>query len=153
VPAGQVDWVARQLELAGDRWVVVVSHQPLPGSEGGDAILAVLDAHPRIFAALSGHTHRNRITARATPAGGYWLISTASLIDYPQQARAVRLLATADGGVAIATWMLDHVDAGPLGPIARSLAYLDAQGGRPEGLAGDRLDRNVMLFREPPRAP
>jgi len=112
-----------------------------------DTLLERLDHWPRVIAILSGHTHRNRIVARPTPAGGYWIVSTASLIDYPQQARALRLVATAGGGVAIQTWMLDHVFPGPLGRTARQLSFLDAQGGRPEGLAGDHLDRNVTLYR------
>jgi hypothetical protein len=126
--------------------VIVVSHQPLAGSAGGELLLELLDAAPSVVAALSGHTHRNRIEPRRTAAGGYWLISTASLIDYPQQARAVRVLATAGGGVAIQTWMLDHASSGGLGTIARELSYLDAQGGRPAGFAGTRLDRNVTLY-------
>lgn len=146
VRPGQADRVAAQLATAGERWVIVVSHQPLVSSVGGDEILAVLDRDSRVIAALSGHIHRNRILARRTSAGGYWLISTASLIDYPQQARALRVLATA-GGVAIQVWMLDHVFPGDLGMISRQLAYLDAQGGRPQRFAGGRLDRNVTLFR------
>jgi hypothetical protein len=30
--------------------------------------------------------------------------------------------------------------------VSRQLAYLDAQGGRPAGFVGGRLDRNVRLF-------
>ena len=41
--------------------------------------------------------------------------------------------------------MLDHDGAGLAG-IARELAFLDAQGGRPQGFAGARGDRNVRLF-------
>ena len=121
--------------------MVVVSHQPLASSEWGGQLLALLDAHPRVIAALAGHTHRNSIE----PRGHYWLINTASLIDYPQQARALRVLATAGGGVAIQTWMLDHTGS-QIGAISRQLAYLDAQGGRPKGFAGGRLDRNVTLY-------
>jgi hypothetical protein len=51
--------------------------------------------------------------------------------------------------VALQTWMLDHVPA-ELGEISRELAYLDAQGGRPQGFAGDRHDRNVTLFKSAP---
>jgi 3',5'-cyclic AMP phosphodiesterase CpdA len=144
---GQADWLDGELSAAGDRWVIVVSHQPLASSEGGDALLALLDRSPRVIATLAGHTHRNRILARPTGAGGYWQIATASLIDYPQQARALRVVATAGGGVAIQTWMLDHVLPGSLGTISRQLSFLDAQGGRPQGFAGARLDRNVTLYR------
>jgi 3',5'-cyclic AMP phosphodiesterase CpdA len=147
VRPGQAEFLAGALRGAGERWVIVVSHQPLISSEGGDALLALLDRSPRVIAALSGHVHRNRIEPRATGAGGYWLISTASLIDYPQQARALQVVNTEKGGVAIRTWMLDHAYPGDLGTISRQLAYLDAQGGRPLGFAGAKTDRNVILFR------
>jgi hypothetical protein len=110
-------------------------------------LLAVMDRSSRVIAALNGHTHRNAIEPRATAAGGYWLIASASLIDYPQQARAVRVHATEGGGVALHAWTLDHVGDGSLGRIARELSYLDAQGGRPQGFAGSPLDRNVILYR------
>jgi 3',5'-cyclic AMP phosphodiesterase CpdA len=149
VHGGQSSWLARQLARAGDRWVLVVTHQPLTNSVGGSGLLALLDRYPRVFAVLNGHTHENRIEPRHGPAGGYWLISTASLIDYPQQARALRLHETAGGGVALQIWMLDHVPS-ELGDISRELSYLDAQGGRPQGFAGGPLDRNVILFKSAP---
>jgi 3',5'-cyclic AMP phosphodiesterase CpdA len=147
VRGDQPRWLATQLAAPGKPWLIVASHQPLATSAGGDQMLALLDREPRVIAALSGHTHRNLIEPRFTDTGGYWLISTASLIDYPQQARALRVLATRGGGVAIQTWMLDHVFPGQLGTISRELAYLDSQGGRPGGFAGGRLDRNVTLYR------
>ena len=147
VGAGQADWLAQQLAAAKERWVIVVSHQPLTSSAGGEALLALLDRSPRVIAALSGHTHRNRIAPRRSTGGGYWLIATASLIDYPQQARALRIIDTIGGGVALQTWMLDHAFPGKLGTVARQLSYTDAQGGRPGGFAGARTDRNVILYR------
>jgi 3',5'-cyclic AMP phosphodiesterase CpdA len=151
VQGDQPAWLGQQLSAAGSRWVLVVSHQPLTTSEGGDALLAQLDANPRVVAALWGHTHRNRIVARHTKAGGYWLISTGALIDYPQQARALRLRETAGGGVALQTWMLDHApDDGGLGDLSRALSYLDAQGGRPQNFIGARTDRNVTLYKAAP---
>jgi 3',5'-cyclic AMP phosphodiesterase CpdA len=149
VGADQPAWLQAQLAGAGSRHVIVVSHQPLTGSAGGEALLRLLDREPNVIAALSGHTHRNQILPRRTAAGGYWLISTASLIDFPQQARALRIVSAAEGRVAIQTWMLDHTYPGDLGTIARQLSYLDAQGGRPRRFAGGREDRNAVLYLPP----
>jgi hypothetical protein len=150
VVPGQVQFVEQAIATAGDRWVILVSHQTLRQSAGGEQIQAVLDASPRVIAVLNGHTHRNRIIPRATPAGGMWQIETSSLIDYPQQARALRVVETEGGGVAIQTWMLDHVAPGAvgrLGRISRELSYLDPQGGRPGDFAGTPGDRNALLYR------
>jgi 3',5'-cyclic AMP phosphodiesterase CpdA len=151
VTAGQVAFLHAALRTAGPRWVLVFSHQPLAGADGAAPALALLDEDPRVLATIAGHTHRNRIAARRTPVGGYWQIQTASLADYPQQARALRVLATAGGGAVIETWMLDTAPGGAA-DVARELAYLDAQGGRPGGEAGGRLDRNVRLWRAAPKA-
>ena len=48
-------------------------------------------------------------------------------------------------GVALETWMVDH-DGRGLAGISRELAYLDAQGGRPQRFAGVPPDRNARLF-------
>lgn len=146
LPASVLPWLHAQLAAAGRRWVIVFSHQPLDRSAGGSAVLGLLDQDSRMVAAIAGHSHRNAIVPRSTPAGGYWLITTASLIDYPQQARAFRLVATRRGGVALETWMIDHGNRHDAG-VSRELAFLDAQGGRPRHDAGRRLDRNVRLYR------
>ncbi len=147
VQPDQPAWLEQQLAGAGQRWVIVVTHQPLENVAGGQQLFALLDRSPLVIAALAGHTHRNRIRPRETPAGGYWLITTCSLIDFPQQCRALRVCATDGGGVALQTWMLDHVGNGRLGTISRELSYLDARGDRAMHLSGSRLDRNTRLFR------
>jgi 3',5'-cyclic AMP phosphodiesterase CpdA len=144
----QARWLAAQLGRAGDRRVVVVSHQPLTKVDGGEAALALLDRDPHVMAALAGDSHHNRIRARRTAGGGYWLVETAALADYPQQARMLRIRETAGGGTVIESWMLDTAPD-PLADTARELAYLDAQGGRPQHDAGTPLDRNVRLFVRP----
>lgn len=152
VTPAQGAWLARELRAAGDRWVLVLSHQPLTSDTNAGRVLRLLDRDPRVVATLAGDSHHNRIRARHTSAGGYWAIQTASLADFPQQARMLRLRATAGGGVALETWILDTAPDPGGADVARQLAYLDAQGGRPDGDAGRRLDRNVRLFKAAPRS-
>ena len=136
VSAEQLRWLRAQ--LATDRWKVVFAHNRLESSA-----LAMIDAAPHVAAVVSGNSHRNTIE----PRNGYWLIGTSSLADFPQQARMFRLREARDGAV-LETWMVDH-DGRGLAGTARELAYLDAQGGRPQGFAGRPTDRNVRLFVQP----
>jgi 3',5'-cyclic AMP phosphodiesterase CpdA len=147
VHPGQAAWLEAELTSAGDRWAIVVSHQPLTSSAGGERLLALLDGAPRVIAAICGHTHRSRITPRPSRAGGYWLIATSSLIDFPQQLRALRLVEQDTDAAALETWMIDHSPDQRIGNISRQLSYTDAQGGRPQGFAGGPLDRDVRLFK------
>jgi 3',5'-cyclic AMP phosphodiesterase CpdA len=136
--ATQRAWLRGELRRAAGRWIVVFSHNKLD-----EAALALLDATPRVAAVVSGNSHRNAIA----PRDGYWLISTSSLADFPQQARMFRLRG-APGGAVLETWMVDH-DGRGLAGVSRELAYLDAQGGRPQGFAGRPTDRNMRLFVQP----
>ena len=136
--AAQLAWLRRELAGAGDRWIVVFAHNALP-----EPALALLDRTPRAVAVVRGNSHRNAIE----PRDGYWLISTSSLADFPQQARMFRLR-EAPGGAVLETWIVDH-DGRGLAGVARELAYLDAQGGRPQGFAGRPTDRNMRLFVQP----
>jgi 3',5'-cyclic AMP phosphodiesterase CpdA len=138
ISPAQIIRLRARLAEAGDRWIVVFSHNPLT-----DEALAVLDEYPRVVAAIAGNSHRNRIE----PHGRYWRISTSSLADFPQQSRMFRLRETS-AGVALETWMVDHDGKGFAG-VSRELAYLDAQGGRPQHFAGARRDRNARLYVSP----
>jgi hypothetical protein len=148
VTAAQTDFLRSALRAAGDRWVLVFTHQALPSAAGSASAMHLLDRDAHVLALVSSHTHRNRIQPRRTAAGGYWLISTASLADFPQQERVLSVHATHDGGAVIETWMLDTAPD-PQADTARELAFLDAQGGRVLGDAGNRQDRNVRLWRDP----
>jgi hypothetical protein len=149
VTPAQLAWLGEELARADGRWIVVFAHNPLESSDGGEAALEALDATPRVAAVVAGNRHRNTIA----PRDSYWLIGTSSLADFPQQARMFRLRAAQRSGVegeardgaVLETWMVDH-DGRGLAGVSRELAYLDAQGGRPQGFAGRPTDRNARLF-------
>ena len=149
VVAGQPEWLAAQSAGAGGRCVIVVSHQAAWDLGRRSALLDLLDRSSSVIATLSGHTHRNRIAPSHSPAGGYWQIETASLIDYPQQARALRVLGTRRRGRRDpdldARPRLSRV---PRHDLPRALLPRCA-GGPPRGFAGTRSDRNVVLFCAP----
>jgi calcineurin-like phosphoesterase family protein len=138
ITPAQLAWLRGELSRAGDRWIVVFAHNALP-----ETALRLLDATPRVAAVVRGNSHRNAIE----PRDGYWLISTSSLADFPQQGRMFRLR-QAPGGAVLETWMVDQ-DGRGLAGVSRELAYLDAQGGRPQGFAGRPTDRNTRLFVQP----
>jgi 3',5'-cyclic AMP phosphodiesterase CpdA len=148
----QVAFLRDALARAGDRDVVVADHHGLDRVAGGEAALALLAADRRVIAELTGDTHRNTIRPVRTGTGGYWRITTSSLADWPQQGRMLRLVTGPGGKRALETWMVDQAggyDARDLAGAARELSFLDAQGGRPEGRDGTRLDRNVRLWLPP----
>jgi hypothetical protein len=77
-------------------------------------------------------------------------VETAALADFPQQGRLLRVRETAGGGAVLESELVDTAPS-PLADTARELAFLDAQGGRPQRHAGRPADGNVRLFRPAPR--
>lgn len=125
----------------------------------GDDIRALLLQHPNVIALVNGHTHRNRILPHARPStwprpGGFWEITTAAHIDWPQQSRLIEISTTQDT-VSIFTTILD-TDAPPqtgtlttptsLASKARELALNDWQKRTSPGGRGQQTDRNSHLL-------
>lgn len=165
----QFTWLQDLLARSTDKAVLVFSHHtsdtmgnPLIGTGGqvqqritGGAVLDALLATPQVVAWINGHTHRNKITPRPRPTGGgLWEITTASHIDWPQQARIIEVADNADGTLSIFTTMVDHTgpasagagtgDAPALAGLARELAANDWHENR--GGLGTLDDRNVELL-------
>ena len=108
-------------------------------------------ARPRCARSTPRRTSSPRSPATATatrsrraPRARYWLIDDRLAGRLPAAGARFRLVAHAGGGVALETWMVDQDGAGLAG-VSRELAYLDAQGGRPQGFAGRPQDRNARL--------
>src|SRR3546814_10475723 len=51
---------------------------------------SMLLKYPVVIGWLNGHTHLNQILAHTSATGGFWEITTASCIDFPQQQQVVR---------------------------------------------------------------
>jgi metallophosphoesterase (TIGR03767 family) len=184
IDATQLGWLDSELTAAdaAARPVLLFSHHPLetmvngtrpPGADRrvlADELRDVLLAHPCVVAWINGHTHVHAVTAiRDEDApGGFWQVTTASHIDWPQQARIIELLET-DAGLVLACTVIDSAapatrgadPADPAGPaalaaLARELAANDwqvrdqitAEGGAGAGTA---RDRNVLLAVDWPR--
>lgn len=169
VGEAQLAWLRRTLQKHADDYVLVFSHHPswrmtnlvpdprLPGERRleGDAVLAVLHAHPNVLAWVNGHCHRNEIVAHdhGDPQRAFWEINTVSHVDAPQQARIVEVAQNHDGTVSLLTTMLDtdaplqpaYDDLSPaaLGGLYRELAFNDLSR-RPR--KGGRRDRNTELL-------
>ena len=127
-------------------------------------------SHPCVVGWINGHTHQHAIRAvREDGApGGFWQVTTASHIDWPQQARIVELLETTRG-LALGCTVIDSAtpvsytgqenlaDPAVLAALARELAANDwqvrgqimADGGVGAGIV---TDRNVVLPIDWPRA-
>jgi metallophosphoesterase (TIGR03767 family) len=176
--ARQLRWLQAQLAGAARRPVVLFSHHPLetlindtrpPGADRrvlAAELREVLLAHPNVVAWVNGHTHTHAVTPVTDGDSGFWQITTASHIDWPQQARLVEFLG-APGGLAIACTVIDSAapasyqgtgDPADLAALSRELSANDwqvrdlitAEGGAGAGTAADR---NVILTVEWPRSP
>ena len=156
---------------AEDRLVVIVSHHgsygPVstrPHADGsapgaGAGLLDTLLRFDNVVLWLNGHTHIHAIHPRPAPEGeghGLWEVTTASLVDWPCQARLVELFAAGDGMLGIASTMIDH--DGPAEPehaettlemaaLHRELAANFPMAGFGSVFEGTRLDRNVIMLR------
>ena len=178
----QFGWLARELTACAGRPVIIFSHHPLedmindtrpPGADRrilGAEMRDLLLSHSCVIAWVNGHTHVHSVTPvfdeASADSGGFWQITTASHIDWPQQARLIELLA-ADEGLVLCSTVIDS--AGPvsyggtgtpddLAALGRELAandwqvrdHITAEGGAG---AGQPADRNVILPVDWPRRP
>jgi metallophosphoesterase (TIGR03767 family) len=119
----QFAWLGEQLRDAarqGARGCVLFSHHPLDGltnqwspdgepRAGADEVGRLVGDAGNVIAWINGHDHVNRVLARPSAGGGtWWEVTTASHIDWPQQARVVEIAADDAGDLFVACTSLDH---------------------------------------------
>lgn len=178
IDTSQLAWLEQQLTAFQDKAVIILSHHNLgdmdnartggvaPGRRVlGTELVDLLLRRPQVIAWLNGHAHRNQIQPWRTPGrrGGFWEITTASHLEWPQQARLIELLDNRDGTLSLFTTSFDHAARRSyrrridtvlqLASISRELAANDWQVnvGRK---AGARDDRNTeLVLPRPPGLP
>ncbi len=176
VPQDQFDWLKSELATAKaqNKIAIVCSHhnsftlenvaQPAIGPTQNlihaDEFVSMLQEFPNMVAWINGHTHINTITAHAKPeGGGFWEITTASCVDYPQQQQMIELVDNRDGTMSIFTTVLDHDSSAAwtsgdysqtgIASLSRQLAANSWQF-EPLPRQGSALDRNCELLMPAP---
>lgn len=128
--------------------------------------------HPNVILYVTGHTHTHRITpfARGEEDGsGFWQITTASVVEWPQETRTIELLDNRDGSLSIFATVVSGTSSLPAPPlsgtpagtldhaelvsIARDLARGDVAwtDGPGKSARGRSIDRDVELVLRDPR--
>jgi metallophosphoesterase (TIGR03767 family) len=171
IGAAQLAWLEERLaevDRDKDRFAVVASHHGSatlvnrrPGKTGdperqhAKAMLAALHRHASVVAWLVGHRHQHRVKAHgAAPGGrggGFWEITTASIIDWPSQTRAIEFIRHRGGQLEICCTLQDHqARPGSLAALHHELArrYAHEFGAHhARGLMGRAGDGNLRLLR------
>lgn len=175
VPQDQFDWLKDQLEQAQaqKKMAIILSHHNSSTLENGaepviggqplihaDEFISMLQQYPCMVAWLNGHTHINTITAHPkSGGGGFWEITSASCVDYPQQQQLVEFVDNQDGTMSIFTTALDHMSPAVwskgdysqtgLASLSRQLSANDWIANPPMRV-GSPLDRNTELLLDAP---
>jgi len=176
VPQDQFDWLEAGLAQAAaeNKIAIVCSHhnsytlenvaEPAIGPSQrlihADEFVAMLGRYPQVVAWVNGHTHINTITPHpTTDGGGFWEITTASCVDYPQQQQTIEIVDNRDGTISLFTTCLDHdspaewrsgdYSQAGLGSLSRELAA-NAWQFQPIPRIGSLLDRNCELLMRAP---
>ena len=147
----QLDWLDTELSAAQGRYVVIASHHPSPTLVNayaptgagprvlGPRVVSLLLEHSNVIAWLAGHVHFHAAGYHGNDQRGFWELTTASLIDWPQQGRILEFVRVRDRGrpqIAIVSTVVDHgappqwsasalSDVANLASISRSLAAND----------------------------
>jgi 3',5'-cyclic AMP phosphodiesterase CpdA len=88
------------------------------GSGGRGSLRSLLLSVPNVIAYVTGHEHQHRVTPFFRPGArsGFWQVTTASHISWPQQTRLIEVMDNSDGTLSIVNTALDT--AAPVGAPA-----------------------------------
>jgi metallophosphoesterase (TIGR03768 family) len=137
----RLDWLINELEKgqAEGKLMIVSAHIPLSFIGYGatnpfinkQGLLDKLQSnpgYPNLIMWISGHVHRNVVTAFKSPDPnhpelGFWQVETASLKDFPQQFRTFDIDRNSDNTISIFTTNVNpEAEEGSFAAISRSYA-------------------------------
>lgn len=171
ISESQLRWLESTLVQFSDRHVVIASHHPSTaiindyqpeGAERrvlGPEILATLMEHKNVLVWINGHEHENQIILNIGAKGRVVPeINTASIIDWPQQARIIEFSVDSES-VYITSTVINHdglvnpdlerLDLADMAGLSRILAFNDYQRRDPltsiHRKEGSVADRNFVL--------
>lgn len=142
------DWLVNELDTgqADGKLMIIAAHipirnEPVNSSKLWTAISPVseqklvdkLHTYPNLLMWISGHVHRNTVTAFKSPDPshpelGFWEVESASLRDFPQQFRMFEVVRNSDNTVSIfATDVDPAVREGSIAEKSRSYAIAAQQ--------------------------
>jgi metallophosphoesterase (TIGR03767 family) len=116
----QFAWLESEI-ASSTKPVVLSSHHPLTLMFNDYApigrrvcrkeIREMLLKYPQVILWLAGHEHRHHVEWIGPDQEdiGFWLVETASHIDWPQQSRTVEVVRSADGDIYIGLSIVDHI--------------------------------------------
>ena len=83
--------------------------RPLHLGSGRAGVSSLLLSVPNVIAYVTGHEHQHRVTPFLRPGrrSGFWQVTTASHISWPQQSRLIELMDNANGTLSIVNTVLD----------------------------------------------
>ena len=141
-------WLVHELDKgqAEGKLMIIAAHIPIRNEPANSTqlwtsaspvseqkLIEKLHTYPNLVLWLSGHVHRNTITAfpspdPAHPELGFWEVETASLRDFPQQFRTFEIVRNSDNTVSVfATDVDPSVKEGTPAALSRSYAVATMQ--------------------------
>jgi len=173
VPERQFRWLEAELAEAQKEnlLVLIFSHHnsvtlenraQRPGENeklyGAEEFVDLLLRYPVVVGWLNGHTHLNQILPHGNSTSGFWEITTASCIDFPQQQQVVEIVDNRDGTLSLFTTVLDHAASPTPGSGASTLDLasrsrelaLNDWAESPVMRRGSPFDRNTELLLRAP---
>lgn len=116
----QFQWLRTRLRDISEPYVVIASHHPSWCLMNGfhpatseprvlaDDVLRVLLDEPRVICWLAGHVHQHSVVMHRRETRVLPEITTASLIDWPQQWRTLEVIREPGGTLALVSTAVDH---------------------------------------------